>query len=158
MFRELSRKKQALSIQECEHILQTETRGVLSVAGENGYPYGMPMNHWYDKESGKIYFHCGRGGHRADALEKNDKVSFCVYDAGSKSAGEWALRVKSVIVFGDVRVVDDLERVIEVTAKLCRKFTQDEAYIQNEIAQYAKNTVLLELTPAHICGKIVTEA
>ena len=45
MFRELIRKNQQLSHEECIRILQTELRGVLSVNGQDGYPYGMPMNH-----------------------------------------------------------------------------------------------------------------
>ena len=68
MFRELTRKKQQLSIEECIHILKTEKRGVLSVNGDDGYPYGMPMNYWYDEVDGKIYFHCGKVGHRLDSL------------------------------------------------------------------------------------------
>ena len=53
MFREMMRKKQALSLEECKEILKTETRGVLSVMGENGYPYGMPMNHFYPRPAAK---------------------------------------------------------------------------------------------------------
>ena len=44
MFRELLRKKQALGEEECREILKTAKRGVLSVLGDGGYPYGMPMN------------------------------------------------------------------------------------------------------------------
>ena len=54
MFRELLRKSNEISIEECISILKSEKRGVLSVCGDNGYPYGMPMNHWYNEEDGKI--------------------------------------------------------------------------------------------------------
>ena len=37
---------------------------VLSVLGDDGYPYGMPMNHWYCEAEGKLYFHSGMKGHR----------------------------------------------------------------------------------------------
>ena len=158
MFRELRRKRQELSQEECIRILQEETRGILSVCGEDGYPYGMPMNHFYDDSTGKIYFHCGYGGHRLDALKQNNKVSFCVCDQGVRDAGAWAWKVKSVIVFGHIDVVDDLNQVIEMTRKLSYKFTQDEQYIQQEIAQAAHRTLLLALTPEHLCGKVVTEA
>lgn len=40
MFRQMRRFKQALTSQECIEILKKEPRGVLSVIGENGYPYG----------------------------------------------------------------------------------------------------------------------
>lgn len=51
MFRELRRKNKALSAEECIEILKTERRGVLSVTGDDGYPYGMPMNHYYNDYS-----------------------------------------------------------------------------------------------------------
>ena len=56
LFRELARKKQALSHETCIEFLKTEPRGVLSVIGDDGYPYGVPMNFWYCEEDGKIYF------------------------------------------------------------------------------------------------------
>ncbi len=158
MFRELARKKQALSQEECIALLKEETRGVLSVLGDEGYPYGMPMNHYYHEADGKLYFHSGKSGHRTDALRRCDKVSFCVYDRGYCRAGEWALNVKSVIVFGRIELVDDPERIREIVALLSRKFTQDEAYIQAELDQFTAQTDLLVLTPAHICGKIVNES
>lgn len=158
MFRELVRKKKQIPQEECIRILKDEPRGVLSVLGDNDYPYGMPMNHFYNEEDGKIYFHCGKMGHRLDALKKHDKISFCVYDEGYRKEGEWALNIKSVVVFGRMRVVNDLKKVVYISDKLSRKFTKDDAYIKEEIEKYASQTLLLELTPEHICGKLVTEA
>lgn len=158
MFRELARKNKQISMEECVAMLKNETRGVLSVLGDDGYPYGMPMNHFYDDGDGCIYFHCGTGGHREDALACCDKVSFCVYDAGYREEGDWALHVKSVIVFGRVEIISDIEKIIDITTKLSLKFTNDDEYIKNEIAQHAHRTLLLKLMPEHICGKLVTEA
>ena len=158
IFRELSRKKNQLSIEECRKILLQEKRGVLSVFGDGDYPYGMPMNHYFDGESGAIFFHCGQKGHRLDALRRSDKASFCVYDQGYQKAGEWALNIKSVIAFGRVEIMDDPALIKEISEKLSRKFTQDEAYIQKEIQDHAKNTLLLKLTPEHLCGKLVNES
>lgn len=158
MFRELLRKKKKLSNEECIRILKTEKRGVLSVNGDNGYPYGTPMNHFYNDEDGKIYFHSGKIGHRTDALKRNNKVSFCTYDKGYTEKGQWALNVKSVIVFGTVEIVDDIDTIAKITALLSRKFTTDEEYIQKEIKENAHRTYLLALTPEHICGKTVQES
>ena len=158
MFRELQRKNKQISMEECIEVLKKEIRGVLAVLGEDDYPYGMPMNHWYNEEDEKIYFHCGKSGHRLDALQKCNKVSFCVYDAGYREEGEWAFKVKSVIVFGKMEIIDDMDRIVDITRKLSYKFTQDENYIQNEIDKYAAGTLLLQLTPEHICGKLVTES
>lgn len=158
MFRELLRKNKMIPLQECLQMLKDETRGVLSVIGDNDYPYGMPMNHWYNVEDGKIYFHCGKQGHRLDALKKHDKVSFCVYDKGYRNDGEWAWNVKSVIVFGKIEIIDDIDKITDITTKLSHKFTQDEEYIRREIELYGSKTLLLQLTPEHISGKMVTES
>ena len=60
MFRPVTRIKQALSDTECREILKNEKRGVLSVLGDDGYPYGMPINYWYSEKDGRIYFHTGK--------------------------------------------------------------------------------------------------
>ena len=53
MFRKMRRSKQELTKEECIEILKKEPRGVLSVQGEDGYPYGMPMTHWYNEKDEK---------------------------------------------------------------------------------------------------------
>ena len=75
MFRELTRKKQKLSDQECKEILLQEVRGVLAVNGDGGYPYALPINYYFDEANNKIYFHSGKVGHKMDALANSDKVS-----------------------------------------------------------------------------------
>ena len=158
MFRELVRKNKQLPMEDCIHVLKTETRGVLSVQGEDGYPYGMPMNHFYNAEDGCIYFHCGKVGHRLDALRRCDKVSFCVYDQGYRNEGEWAYNVKSVIAFGRMELIEDMEQIVRITRLLSLKFIQDEEHIRKEIEQSAHRTLLMKLVPEHICGKLVNEA
>lgn len=158
MFRELTRKNKKISNENSIKLLKNETRGVLSVMGDNDYPYGMPMNHFYNEQDGKIYFHSGKTGHRTDALSRHNKVSFCVYNTGYRNDGEWALNVESVIVFGKIEIIDHLNTIIDITTKLSHKFTADDEYIKKEIELYAKETILLCLTPEHICGKRVQES
>lgn len=158
MFRELVRKKQQLTQAECIEILKNEPRGVLSVQGDDGYPYGLPMDHWYCEEDGKIYFHSGKTGHKIDALRRCDKVSFCVYDQGYRKEGEWALNIRSVIVFGRVRFVEDHERAVELCRRLSYKYTQDGAYIESEIRKFAGGLLCFELEIEHMTGKLVNEA
>ena len=157
MFREIARKKQKLSQEECIEILKKEKRGVLSVFGEDGYPYGMPMNHYYCEEDGKIYFHSGMQGHKVDAIKANDKVSFCVYEEGCHKDGAWYLTVRSVIVFGRIREVKEDERIRDIVRRLCAKFTSDTEYVEREIKNSGCHTLYLELTPEHMTGKVVDE-
>lgn len=45
MFRKMRRYKPALELPECIDILKQEVRGVLSVIGDDGYPYGVPIDY-----------------------------------------------------------------------------------------------------------------
>lgn len=158
MFRNMLRSNQQLSMNECIHILKTEPRGVLSVLGDDDYPYGLPMDHWYCEEDGKLYFHCGKTGHKIDAILKHDKVSFCVCDQGYRKEGDWALYIRSVIVFGRVKIVESHERAIAISRQLSYKYTSDTQYIESEIQKHGAGVLCIELTPEHICGKLVHEA
>ena len=157
-FRPMRRFRQQVSDAECIRILREETRGVLSMLGENGYPYGIPLNHWYNPEDGKLYFHGAKEGHKLDALRMNDRVSYCVYDAGYRKEGEWALNVTSVVVFGRITLVTDEKKAKKIGTNLCRKFTDDEAYIQKELQNALPRAQCLELTIDHMTGKLVNES
>ncbi|MCR5272014.1 MAG: pyridoxamine 5'-phosphate oxidase family protein [Lachnospiraceae bacterium] len=158
MFRKMRRFKQQLSDEECIAILKNEKRGVLSLMGEDGYPYGMPMNHWYCEDDGKLYFHGAKEGHKIDAIKANPKASFCVYDSGYKNPGEWALNVKSVIVFGEIKLVEDIDVARKICTRLVEKFTDDEEYLEKELKNALSRVQCLEFTPVHMTGKLVNES
>ena len=158
MFRKMIRFKQQIPEEECIEILKNEPRGVLSVLGDDDYPYGMPINHFYCEEDGRLYFHTGMKGPRTDAIRRHDKVSFCVYDSGFRREGEWALNIRSVIVFGRVEIIEDRDRIYEIARKLSRKFTDDEAYIEREIRHAGPRTFMFALVPEYMTGKLVNEA
>ena len=157
MFRGMRRFKQELTQEDCKDILINEPRGVLSVIGEGGYPYGMVMNHWYHEADGKLYFHGAKEGHKIDAIKSCDKVSYCVHDEGFRKEGEWALNIKSVIVFGRIRIVEDEEKMREICSNLYRKFDDNEDALKHELTHLSR-VMCLELTPEHMTGKLVKDS
>lgn len=58
MFREMRRKRQALSAEETASVLYRGMSGVLALAGDDGYPYAVPVSYVYDGD--KICFHCAK--------------------------------------------------------------------------------------------------
>ena len=158
MFREMRRFKQKLSEEECLNILKNEKRGVLCVQGDDGYPYGVPIDFWYDEETEKICFHGAREGHKMDSINRSDKVTFCVYDEGYRKDGEWALNIKSVIVFGRIKTVEDEQRAEKISRNIALKFTDDMDYIDLEVKRHIKRVNCLEITPEHITGKLIKES
>ena len=79
MFREMRRFKQQLPDEEALEVLKEGHLGVLSVLGEDDYPYGLPIDYYLD-EDGHVYFHGAKEGHKVDAIARHDKVSLCVMD------------------------------------------------------------------------------
>ena len=158
MFRELVRKKQALSHEACIAVLSAVPRGVLAVQGDDGYPYGVPTNHFYDAETGNLYFHSGRSGHKVDAIRRCDKVSYCVTDEGVRKDGDWAKTYQSVVVFGRVRMLTDHDEAMAVTRRLSLQFTDDTDYIEHEIEHFGGDTLVFALIPEHMTGKTIREA
>ncbi len=158
MFRTMRRFRQQISQEECIQVLKEQKRGVLSLLGDDGYPYGIPIDYWYSEEDGKIYFHGAKEGHKIDAIKGCDKASFCTYDEGYRKPGEWPLNIRSVIVFGRIRPVEDSGKVQKICESLGRKFTDDEDYIRKEIESAGPRVLCLELAPEHITGKLVKES
>ena len=66
-FRPMRRFKQELPAEECREILTQAYRGTLSVLGDSGYPYALPINFLY--ADGHTWFHCALEGHKMDAVE-----------------------------------------------------------------------------------------
>ena len=155
MFREMRRKKQALSEEECIDILINEPRGVLAVLGDDEYPYALPLSHVY--VDGKIYFHGTiKDSHKRDAIERHEKVSYCVMDKGTKS-DSWWYTFKSVIIFRKMRTIKDRDTKIEKLTQLGNKFFPSEEETKDEIDRLLDVTELYEITIDHISGKIVKE-
>ena len=158
MFRQMRRFKQQITDAECKEILKNEKRGVLSLLGDDGYPYGLPLSHFYSEEDNKIYFHGAKEGHKIDAIKNYDKASFCVYDKGYRKDGEWALNINSVIVFGKIRLVTAPELTRKICTKLVQKFTDDEEYLEKELKNALPRVQCLELEIEHMTEKLVNES
>lgn len=157
MFYEVKRTKQALTKEVSFSVLETEKRGVLSIESEEGYPYGVPMNHYFSKEENRIYFHGGKIGYKIDCIQKNNRCSFTVVKEIGKEENGWAAIFESVIVFGKIYFANEESEMLRIAELLSRKFTSDERYIQEEIAHSGKNTQIFYLEIEHITGKRVIE-
>ena len=72
----MRRNRQLLSDEKAISVLQNGKTGVLAVLGDDDYPYTVPVNYVYFNN--RIYIHCAKTGHKIDAINKHQKVSFCV--------------------------------------------------------------------------------
>lgn len=157
-FREMRRAKQALSQEECLTVLKTAKRGVLSMIGDEGFPYGIYMNPYYNEDDGKLYFHGAKVGHKVESLRKDPRSCFTVISDGIKDEGGWAYTFRSVIVFGHVEFVDNQEEAIRFCRALAKRFNPSDADIEEEIRRAGAAVQVFALVPDHITGKRVHEA
>ena len=158
MFRTMRRSVQALSREEMIDLLKKETRGVMSVQGDDGYPYGFPINHYYDEEANKIYIHGATFGHRVDAVKRDPKVSYCVFGRDYQKEGDWAKYVKSVIVFGKAELIEDKDEIVRISRLLCDKFPCPQEDVEHEIEKDTPRTLVIAIDIEDINGKLVHEA
>src|SRR5699024_1089682 len=97
MFREMRVKKRLMSEEDAEELLKSASHGVLAVAGDEGYPYAVPVSFVYKDR--KIYIHSALEGHKVDAVKQNSKVSFCVVTADNVVSEKLTTRYTSAVAF-----------------------------------------------------------
>lgn len=157
MFRPMRRSRQALRPEECEKILRESTSGVLSVIGDDGWPYGVPLSYvWQD---GVIYFHCAAAGHKLDGIRADDRISFCVIAQDQVIPQEYTTYFRSVIIFGRAEMMEDPAEIHMAIEALAKKYhpsddpSHREHIIQREMAAMA----MVKIVPEHITGKEAIE-
>ena len=152
MFRPMRRSKQQLSREETEAILTAGSSGVLALAGDEGYPYAVPISYVY--QDGKLYFHCALTGHKMDAVRRSDKASFCVVAQDQVSPERYTTLYRSAIAFGRMRVVEDPAEKRAAALLLGEKYNPGhEAEANAEIDRHFANLAILELSIEHLSGK-----
>lgn len=152
MFRDIRRRDRALTAADAEEILSRGTDGVLACAGDDGYPYAVPLN--YVWQGGKLYFHCAAVGHKLDAIRRSDKVSFCVVDKREVLAREYSTAYRSAIVFGRARIVTEEAELVPLLDAIAARFTEDDAEKRMAyIRRFLHHVAVVELTPEHISAK-----
>lgn len=154
-FRPLRRIKQEIPEQECLEIVTHAYRGILSVIGDGGYPYALPINFCY--ADGHIWFHCAQEGHKMDAIRACDKACFTVMAEPVKEENDWWYHVRSVICFGRIRPVSDEGERMARLRQLGAKYFPDGYDMELDMAKNAPRAAVLDFTIEHMSGKRVKE-
>ena len=150
MLPEMRRKTQQLPRAEAEEILRAGSSGVLALAGEEGYPYALPISYVYHE--GRLYFHCAPAGHKLNAIARCPKASFCVIAQDDVVPALYTTRYRSVIAFGTIRQLEDEQAMITALDVLGRKYAPD-LDPSAEIAGSLHRVCVLEMTIDHLTGK-----
>ena len=152
MFREMRRKRQLLSKEKSLAILEKMTCGVLALHGDDGYPYAVPIS--YVLHEDRIYFHSALSGHKIDAINGNEKASFCVIEKDEIIPEKYTTYFRSVIVFGKIHILQNEDEKREAIEILAAKYSPSQVEGRKmEIDKEFKRLCIIELTIEHITGK-----
>lgn len=153
MFRDMRNKKRELAIEEAIEVIKIGKDGVLSVHGEGGYPYGVPINYGY--ADGKIYIHSRNNeSHKIDAIINNPKVCLTVVTKNNLVEEEYTTKFRSAIVFGTARIITEPDEKVEAMGKMMEGLAPEYIEGAKEKARGKLNVLaMIEITPEHITGK-----
>lgn len=157
MFRPLRKKKNEIGTDAAKNLLHSSRRGVLAVNGDDGYPYAIPINYFYDEANNRILFHGAKTGHKVDSLKKSDKVCFTVFGNETIRDEQWAPYLQSVVVFGKCRLVESREETLSMVKTFALKYYPNEAMVNDEIALSGMGVQMFAIEIEHMSGKEVQE-
>lgn len=152
MFREMRRKDRQLSEEAVLELIETEKDGVLSVCGDDGYPYGVPVNYGY--QNGKFYIHStGASSHKLDAIRKNQKVCLTIVGKHEMEAARLTTHYSSVIVFGKARIMNEGEKNEGMHFMMLGLAPEMAAHAKAHCKGADNGFAMIEITPEHVTGK-----
>lgn len=157
MFRKIRKVKNEISIEDAKKILKKSPRGVLTLNGDEGYPYGLPINFYYDEENNAIYFHGAKKGYKIDCIEKSPKASFTAMLEEGVSEDGWSMNVSSVIAYGLVEEIEDPDFAKDAMIKMAEKYYPNRELIDENMEMSFKNTKMLVFHISYMSGKRINE-
>lgn len=156
MFREMRRIRQQLSRADSLAVLKKGTSGVLALAGDDDYPYAVPLS--YVLEEDVLYFHSALEGHKIDAIKKQSKASFCVIDMDCVLPERFTTCYRSVIAFGKIGIIEEPEEKRAAILALAEKYSAHHMEdAPAEIESAWNHLCMLRLEIEHLTGKQAKE-
>lgn len=150
-FRPMRRAARKTEQKDAEAFLTHTPYGVLSVTGDGGYPYAVPLNFVY--ADGCIYFHCAKTGHKIDAIQKDNRVCFCAVSHEEVIPSEYTTHYESVTAFGRAHIVKDEAEKHRAAVRLCEKYACPQAGIEAEYERFLNALCIVKIEIEHLSGK-----
>lgn len=162
----MRRKEKEVKSQEAiELILREAPWGTLGLVNTEGQPYLVPLNFVYYKK--RLFFHGAAAGEKLAILKANPGASFMVADPlahipsyvfNPKNGGDGITLFRSVILYGRISMVGDVDRKAEILQAFLSKYQPEGGYepVTASSQTYkasVKGVAILELTIERRSGK-----
>lgn len=134
-------------------LLSSQNWGVLSVAGENGIPYGVPVN--YGFLDGKIYIHHTDAADSllTSLLTQNSNVCFTVVGRHEVDEPILSTHYDSVILFGTAALVTDEDEKSDAMMKMMTSLAPSMLPNIPSHSKTSRNYIMIVISPSCITGK-----
>lgn len=148
----LRRSDRALSEADAMQVAENAEYGVLSIVGNDGYPYAVPLN--FVKCGEYFYAHCAKEGKKLDSIALANKV--CINFVGTAAAipEKFSFEYKSATLFCTAGLVSDQAEKVCALKKLIEKYSPDFIEKGYEyVARSADKAAVLRFKIDGISGK-----
>ena len=137
--------KEITDHEEVEEILSNALVGRLGTC-LNNIPYITPVNFVYDKD--KIYFHSALEGRKIENINSNPNVCFEIDKVisiipGMQRPCASTTEYKSIIIFGDIQIVTDIEEKASALNKLIEKYAPQSPKLSSSSGAITGTNVLV---------------
>lgn len=154
---QVRRTDKLMSDEETLSLLAESFAGRLGTVGPDGWPYVVPLLYvWMD---GIIYVHNTRAvGHLRTNIDHDPRVCFEVDEPGEIFAYgrfdcDTSVSYRSAIVYGTVRVAEDVEEKARFCTELMRKYAGAKWERPKDFFPRLDQITVYAITPERITGK-----
>jgi len=140
---------------EIKEILKNGKFTVISMCRDNE-PYIVTLSYGFDAGHNSLYFHCATKGLKLDFIRSNPNVCATVIDDGGYVMGHCEHNYKTVVFWGQLKVVTEPEERIHGMNVLLNHLEQDSGVIASYVVKsnnQASKMEILRLDIIQIHGK-----
>ena len=153
---EIRRQDRVLNEEQALDLLAQTEYGIVSMIDENGLPYGIPVNHVWDKKN-SIYIHCAPEGKKLRAIKHHPNVSFCVVGRTNVLPKYFTTEYESAVFFGTARAQLDEEEKMKALHLLIDKLSPEFKELGDTYAHKSFNRVeIIRIDIESFSGKAKT--
>lgn len=150
---DVRRQDRLLDEDRAAQLLRTAEWGVLSMCGDGGEPYGVPLNYVWDGGS-SLYIHCAPEGRKLRCLDNEPRASFCIVGRVNLLPAKFTTEYESIVLTGTVvRGLGDEEKHHALELLLDKLSPHDKQVGMTYAAKSFHRVEILRLDIASWSGK-----